>query len=223
MQPKPGAAEAFLAAQSLGIASLAERLANALDVEAAATHLLGLLHAARRWLDEGGKTSVELTPAPGIAGHFLPPWLSRELDRIELPETMDERSPSGCVARSLALVDGRLEAARLPEGFAFDPGAYASQLALARVAWLRPPLCGEPRILAARLQRLAELGERFDRRLEQEKLDALKELAYGAGHEINNPLANISARARPCWPANPIRTGVACWLQSTPRRSGPTR
>lgn len=36
----------------------------------------------------------------------------------------------------------------------------------------------------------------FDSRLEQAKLDAMKELAYGASHEINNPLANISARAQ---------------------------
>jgi signal transduction histidine kinase len=36
----------------------------------------------------------------------------------------------------------------------------------------------------------------FEERLEQEKLEALKELAYGAGHEINNPLANIAARAQ---------------------------
>lgn len=36
----------------------------------------------------------------------------------------------------------------------------------------------------------------FERRLEEEKLAALKELAYGAGHEINNPLANIAARAQ---------------------------
>jgi signal transduction histidine kinase len=36
----------------------------------------------------------------------------------------------------------------------------------------------------------------LDDRLEQTKLDALKELAYGASHEINNPLANISARAQ---------------------------
>ena len=32
--------------------------------------------------------------------------------------------------------------------------------------------------------------------LEQLKLDAMKELAYGASHEINNPLANIAARAQ---------------------------
>ena len=36
----------------------------------------------------------------------------------------------------------------------------------------------------------------FARAVEQEKLAALKEFAYGAGHEINNPLANISARAQ---------------------------
>ena len=35
-----------------------------------------------------------------------------------------------------------------------------------------------------------------DSRLEHEKLAALKELAYGASHEINNPLANIAARAQ---------------------------
>jgi signal transduction histidine kinase len=36
----------------------------------------------------------------------------------------------------------------------------------------------------------------FQERLERAKLDAMKELAYGASHEINNPLANISARAQ---------------------------
>jgi signal transduction histidine kinase len=41
-------------------------------------------------------------------------------------------------------------------------------------------------------QRLAD----FERRLEHEKLEAMKELAYGASHEINNPLANIAARAQ---------------------------
>ncbi|MEX2091091.1 MAG: HAMP domain-containing sensor histidine kinase [Pirellulales bacterium] len=41
----------------------------------------------------------------------------------------------------------------------------------------------------------ARSGE-FEERLEREKLAALMELAYGAGHEINNPLANIAARAQ---------------------------
>lgn len=42
----------------------------------------------------------------------------------------------------------------------------------------------------------AKPAKSFDARLERAKLDALKELAYGASHEINNPLANISARAQ---------------------------
>jgi signal transduction histidine kinase len=40
-----------------------------------------------------------------------------------------------------------------------------------------------------------QLGN-FEQRLEHEKLESLKELAYGASHEINNPLANIAARAQ---------------------------
>jgi len=39
-------------------------------------------------------------------------------------------------------------------------------------------------------------ADAIDERLEQAKLDAMKELAYGASHEINNPLANIAARAQ---------------------------
>lgn len=36
----------------------------------------------------------------------------------------------------------------------------------------------------------------FDAAVEQAKLAAMKELAYGASHEINNPLANVAARAQ---------------------------
>lgn len=51
-------------------------------------------------------------------------------------------------------------------------------------------------LLAARLFGVEQSLADFDRRLEQEKLESLKELAYGASHEINNPLANIAARAQ---------------------------
>ncbi|MDZ4820489.1 MAG: HAMP domain-containing sensor histidine kinase [Planctomycetota bacterium] len=50
--------------------------------------------------------------------------------------------------------------------------------------------------LAAKLSRLDELEQQFAEAVEHAKLEAMKELAYGAGHEINNPLANISARAQ---------------------------
>lgn len=45
-------------------------------------------------------------------------------------------------------------------------------------------------------QRAEEAAANFEEQLEHEKLGALKELAYGASHEINNPLANISTRAQ---------------------------
>ncbi|QDT00078.1 Sensor protein FixL [Adhaeretor mobilis] len=43
---------------------------------------------------------------------------------------------------------------------------------------------------------MSQASPEFEARLESAKLDAMKELAYGASHEINNPLANISARAQ---------------------------
>lgn len=42
----------------------------------------------------------------------------------------------------------------------------------------------------------AELRAWFADELQRAKLDAMKELAYGASHEINNPLANIALRAQ---------------------------
>jgi signal transduction histidine kinase len=57
------------------------------------------------------------------------------------------------------------------------------------IEWRLPALVS---LLANYERRLAA----FDQRLEREKLDSLKELAYGASHEINNPLANIAARAQ---------------------------
>ncbi len=56
--------------------------------------------------------------------------------------------------------------------------------------WRRLPL------LVSKLCRLEQLEHEFEASLEREKIEALKELAYGAGHEVNNPLANISARAQ---------------------------
>src|SRR5690606_8142283 len=49
--------------------------------------------------------------------------------------------------------------------------------------------------LAARLAEPPDRSPAFESTLRQQKLDAMKELAYGASHEINNPLANISGRA----------------------------
>jgi hypothetical protein len=41
-----------------------------------------------------------------------------------------------------------------------------------------------------------DLRRWFEGELRRAKLDAMKELAYGASHEVNNPLANIALRAQ---------------------------
>jgi signal transduction histidine kinase len=52
------------------------------------------------------------------------------------------------------------------------------------------------RRMAARNRQRRNLEQRFAETVEQEKLRAMKELAYGASHEVNNPLANIATRAQ---------------------------
>jgi signal transduction histidine kinase len=44
------------------------------------------------------------------------------------------------------------------------------------------------------------LLDEFDVRVAEARIEGLRELAYGAGHEINNPLANIAARAQALLP-----------------------
>lgn len=39
-------------------------------------------------------------------------------------------------------------------------------------------------------------GMRFETEFDEARLEAVRAFAYGAGHEINNPLANIAARAQ---------------------------
>jgi signal transduction histidine kinase len=47
--------------------------------------------------------------------------------------------------------------------------------------------------LVAQQRSMPQMNAHFEARLQAAKLDALKEFAYGAGHELNNPLANIAA------------------------------
>lgn len=53
-----------------------------------------------------------------------------------------------------------------------------------------------PDEIQQKLARLEELELHFSATLEQAKLAALYQLAYGLSHEFNNPLANISSRAQ---------------------------
>jgi len=65
----------------------------------------------------------------------------------------------------------------------------ASDGQISEIEWRLPALAAK---LCIDERRLME----FQQQLEREKLESLKELAYGASHEINNPLANIAARAQ---------------------------
>jgi len=49
--------------------------------------------------------------------------------------------------------------------------------------------------VAVALEQVRQRGD-FDRAVAAARLEAMRELAYGAGHEINNPLANIATRAQ---------------------------
>jgi len=61
------------------------------------------------------------------------------------------------------------------------PMTGAMRHAFDRLAFLGRPIMNDPQFEAA---------------VAEARLEALREFAYGAGHEINNPLANIAARAQ---------------------------
>lgn len=107
-----------------------------------------------------------------------------------------EREPA--VAAGLAAVR---RSAQCGEGVATASRSLASRLAAMIVT-------GEQRTDEAELL-LDVLGQfgggdgvigRFDRAVADARLESVRELAYGAGHEINNPLANIAARAQSLLP-----------------------
>lgn len=72
-----------------------------------------------------------------------------------------------------------------------DP--LVGRLLEALLAELTPELRDQ---LAPQLQSSASLAQAWSAQFRDAKLAALKQLAYGASHEINNPLANIASRAQ---------------------------
>lgn len=79
---------------------------------------------------------------------------------------------------AIAKLEAAIEAAAV--GRVPDPGTLVDALVIARE---------HERLLAE-----------FDARVAEARIEGLRELAYGAGHEINNPLANIAARAQALLP-----------------------
>jgi signal transduction histidine kinase len=195
--PRPAQIEAWgdLFGRSLGVATLAAEIARDRKLDAQAAYLLGLLHLAAEWLAVSARRPAK------SAGAALPHWLQERLAAVEaLAVETGTNAPIGTVEDAVAtasrLVVIKSGAGRSTPAFRFDRRAHKAQVDAARSQWMAP---GEPELLmhlVERLARLQKLETRFALLLEHEKLESLKELAYGAGHEINNPLANISARAQ---------------------------
>ncbi len=178
------------AATSRAIAGLAAQIARHAAVDPERAYFLGLMHAAPQWL--AAEACDGQSPS---CSDVLPPELQLASSADRATESVS--SPAQCVMLALRMAEAAdaADEPRLP-GFSFDRQAHAAQIAAARRDWLQPLQPDLLPALVGQLARLKNLAERFDDTLEKEKLESLKELAYGAGHEINNPLANISARAQ---------------------------
>jgi len=148
---------------------------NAAADEAA---FLGLVYEATQWLALACQADGE-----HAAGALLPEWLSTDLAALA------HGAAATPAAQHVAAAIRRLAA----EGTA---SRSAAAEAMSRNDAALDYFARRLKRLVAKLRRLETLESDFAGQLEREKIEAAKELAYGAGHEINNPLANISARAQ---------------------------
>jgi signal transduction histidine kinase len=176
-----------LSADSIAVANLSADQATD-DVRAAEAFLLGLLHNAADWLRSCGPRISLAKPDSGC----LPAWLVtllRERSRSSRHETVQlimqgvsawrEAGRRGRRIGNVDLIDAILARKRWQVCTGGDAGSHHFL-----------------RLLADKLRRLEQLEQQFDQSVEHAKLQSLGELAYGASHEINNPLANISTRAQ---------------------------
>jgi len=185
---------AALAGQSAEVSRLAAELVEPREVPSAL--LLGLLHNAEMWLaacgpkPEAANLKLETARLPG----WLTEWL-RGCDSRTLRDSI-----TTAVSRAIALRRQAEGGERRAEPVGEEDAKAAGEGTVYRVRqrWLasRAELGGLVPPMIQKLARLRGLEERFAETLEKEKLEALKAFAYGASHEINNPLANISTRAQ---------------------------
>lgn len=195
-QPSAATTDEWAEAAGLSrlVALLAERLAASAGLNTEHAFRLGLLHLAPAWLSASSKEPF----SPGRCPQ-LPASLIAELNRIGQLSPEMPASPADCVATAIALAN--CEDSALFARHHLTPDDWIGAAARFAEEWGRTgPLAPALPQLAAQLLRLERLESDFARALEAEKLESLKELAQGAGHEINNPLANISARAQTLLP-----------------------
>lgn len=145
------------------------------SVDGERAYLLGLLDRAGRWWELAAELerSASASPPAGAADGqrpSVPQWLAGSAASRLLDELTIEAS---------ALADEPIDA----------PAPQAREGTDCLVAALLPEI-------SQRLALPGTVDERFQARLEAEKLASLAEFAAGAGHEINNPIAVISGRAQ---------------------------
>ncbi len=203
-----------LVGQSYGVARLAEQLAEFKSLDASRAYLLGLLHAAGDWLaavltHDSGRRAPGKPPKKKAQSRrrpdrqvdtfadALPDWLRAALGEVDQSNGRQLHSVADCVAAAKRVAAAKSRSTSQPRGFRFDRRQHDAAVAAVQSGWSAASSHGAWLVqLAVALRTSSDLTHEFESRLETEKLDALKELAYGAGHEINNPLANISARAQ---------------------------
>lgn len=86
-----------------------------------------------------------------------------------------------------------------PPGCTVAGGMASAEAALQSAIHSAQEPSSEALLLLSAIERMRaheQLVARFDEALAEARLEAMRELAYGAGHEINNPLANIATRAQ---------------------------
>lgn len=138
--------------------------------------LVALLYHYGEWFALSGCDSSDSGEPP------VPAWLRLEIAALTSSSEVSPAGITACVKAALA---------QPPQAASIGTAQEVNVWEDAHSPW--PRLLPQ---LSQRLTRQEDLEHRFEERLEIEKLEAMAELAAGAGHEINNPLAVISGRAQ---------------------------
>ncbi|MHB1035392.1 MAG: sensor histidine kinase [Pirellulales bacterium] len=186
---------ADLAAASVRVARAARRLAEMSDPSLAdEAYLAGLFHRAEDWVNVAGQGGVA---GPGDS---IPKKPSRSARRRKAKNQAvqagrageENRDPNDLLTSYSSLLTPFV--ARTVQ-IARDASEKLDKSVRGR--WLTSCVWADRLpCLTARLAHLAKLESQFAATLEKEKLEAMAELAAGAGHEINPVLAIISGRAQ---------------------------
>ena len=155
--------------------------------------------AAVQWLERLDQSLVTFTGSRDMSVLKQAESVStRELYSITgvLPSSSDSNNEQTAVIRSIAVrwLDQLLQESQPREN-------YRKAMSQHEVLSIVPLGEGDSQVamlneLLAAGKSLGGLFTDFSESVSSARLEAMRELAYGAGHEINNPLANIAARAQ---------------------------